>query len=261
VTDEVLDLHVERWIREERTVLEDVSFTVRAGEHWAILGPNGAGKSSLLSILAAYEWPSRGTVRVFGETFGRCDMNAIKRRMGLSSAALGARLRPQDVAEEIAASGLYAIIGPWHVYDDEDRARGRAALARLDAAHLAGRRYGQLSQGERQRVLLARAIVREPELLILDEPCVSLDPVAREHFLRDLEAFVEGGGPTTLVVTHHVEEIPRFVTNGLLLSGGRVIAKGPIEEAFTSETLSRTFGVPCRLERRGARMRLEVDVG
>src|SRR5690606_33864951 len=133
----------------------------------------------------------------------------------------------------------------WHVYDDRDRARGREALARLGVEALATRRYGQLSQGERQRVLLARALVHEPELLILDEPCVSLDPVAREHFLRDLERLVERGGPTTFVVTHHVEEIPRFVTHALLLSRGRAVACGPIDEALTSESLSRAFEAPC----------------
>jgi iron complex transport system ATP-binding protein len=254
----VLELHVERWVREERVVLEDVELTVRAGEHWAILGPNGAGKSSLLEILSAYEWPSRGTVRVLGETYGRCDMNAIKRRMGLVNATLGAWLRARDTAEEIAASGLYAVIGPWHVYDDEDRRRGRESLARLGALPLAARPYGQLSQGERQRVLLARALVREPELLILDEPCVSLDPVAREHFLRDLERLVEAGGPTTLVVTHHVEEIPRFVTHALLLSRGRVVASGSLGDSLTSENLSRAFGAPCVLHVEGGRMRLEV---
>jgi iron complex transport system ATP-binding protein len=254
----ILEMHVERWEREEREVLRDVSLTVRRGEHWAILGPNGAGKSSLLAILTAYEWPSRGFVRVLGETYGKCDMNAMKRRMGLVSATLGAWLRPYDVAEEVVASGRYAVIGPWRTYDDEDRARGVRALARLRAESLAGRPYGRLSQGERQRVLIARALVHEPEILVLDEPCVSLDPVARERFLADVSALVTEAGPTTLVVTHHVEEIPPFVTHALVLAHGTVVASGPVSESLTSESLSVAFGAPCTLHREGSRFRLEV---
>lgn len=254
----MLEMHVERWEREERVVLEDVRLTVAQGEHWAILGPNGAGKSSLLAILTAYEWPSRGYVRVLGETYGRCDMSAMKRRMGLVTATIGNWLRPQDVAEEVVASGLYAVIGPWRIYTDEDRAKGRQALAKLRAEGLAGRPYGRLSQGERQRVLIARALVKAPELLVLDEPCVSLDPVARERFLADVERLVLDGGPTTLVVTHHVEEIPRFVTHALLLANGRVVASGPVATALTSETLSAAFGAPCTLHETHGRFRLEV---
>jgi iron complex transport system ATP-binding protein len=254
----ILEMHIERWEREERVVLEDVRLTVSRGEHWVILGPNGAGKSSLLSILTAYEWPSRGFVRVLGETYGRCDMNAMKRRMGLVSATLGAWLRPMDIAEEVVASGLYAVIGPWRIYDDEDRRRGRDALARLRAEGLVGRPYGRLSQGERQRVLIARALVKAPELLVLDEPCVSLDPVARERFLTDIERLVADDGPTTLVVTHHVEEIPRFITHALVLAEGGVVASGPVASALTSETLSKAFGAPCTLHSAGGRFRLEV---
>ncbi len=255
----VLEMNIERWERDERIVLDDVRLEVARGEHWAILGPNGAGKSSLLSILTAYEWPSRGFVRVLGDTYGRCDMNAMKRRMGVVSASLGARIRLSDRADEIVASGLYAMIGPWRTYDDEDRRRGREALARLGAEALSDRPYGHLSQGEKQRVLIARALVKAPELLVLDEPCVSLDPVSRERFLVDVERLVADGGPTTLVVTHHVEEIPRFVTHALLLANGRVVASGPVASALTSETLSEAFGGRCVLHRQGARYRLEVD--
>ncbi|UJR78285.1 ABC transporter ATP-binding protein [Sandaracinus amylolyticus] len=254
----VLEMNVARWEREGRVVLDGVRLTIERGEHWVILGPNGAGKSSLLSILTAYEWPTEGVVRVLGETYGRCDMTAMKRRMGIVSATLGAWLRPEDVAEEVAASGLYALIGPWRTYDDEDRRRGREALARLRAQALAGRPYGRLSQGERQRVLIARALVGAPDLLVLDEPCVSLDPSARERFLDDVERLVDEGGPTTLVVTHHVEEIPRFVTHALVLREGRVVASGPIDRALTSATLSEAFGAPCTLHRDAGRFRLAI---
>ena len=254
----ILEMHVVRWERDGNVVLRDVRLTIARGEHWAILGPNGAGKSSLLSILTAYEWPSEGFVSVLGETYGRCDTSAMKQRMGVVSPVLGAWLRPEALAEEVAASGRYAVIGPWREYDGEDRRLARDALARVGAATLATRPYGRLSQGERQRVLIARALVQSPELLVLDEPCVSLDPVARERFLADLERLVEDGGPTTLVVTHHVEEIPRFVSHALVLSQGRAVASGPIERALTSETLSEAFGACCTLHREGGRHRLDV---
>ncbi|AKF09206.1 ABC transporter ATP-binding protein [Sandaracinus amylolyticus] len=254
----ILEMDVARWEREGRVVLDDVRLTIARGEHWVILGPNGAGKSSLLAILTAYAWPTEGVVRVLGETYGRCDTTAMKRRMGVVSATLGAWLRPEDVAEEVAASGLYAMIGPWRAYDDEDRRRGREALARLRAESLAGRPYGRLSQGERQRVLIARALVGAPDLLVLDEPCVSLDPVARERFLDDVERLVGESGPTTLVVTHHVEEIPRFVTHALVLREGRAVASGPIDRALTSETLSAAFGARCTLHRESGRYGLAI---
>ena len=256
----ILDLRVDSWRRSGRTILEDIRLRIHEGEHWAILGPNGAGKSSLLAILAAYEWPSEGEVEVLGETYGRCDMNAMKRRIGVVNAAISRWLRPNSIAEEIVASGRYAVLGPWRSYTDEDRAIGRRALERLHAESLAGSAFGTLSQGERQRILIARALVNDPDILILDEAAVSLDPLARERLLLDIEALHRGGGPTTIVVTHHVEELPSTLTHALLIKDGRSLAQGPIAETLTSENLSELFGAPAKLISDDGRYQLSLKL-
>lgn len=254
----VLDVRVDAWRRDGRTILKDIHLTIHEGEHWAILGPNGAGKSSLLAILAAYEWPTEGHVEVLGETYGRCDMNAMKRRIGVVNAAIARWLRPNAVGEEIVASGRYALLGPWRSYTDEDRELGRKALERLHAEDLAGSRFGRLSQGERQRILIARALVSDPDILILDEAAISLDPLARERLIADIESLHERGGPTTIVVTHHVEELPSTLTHALLLKDGKALAQGPIEETLTSEKLSQLFDAPATLTSEGGRYQLSL---
>lgn len=256
----ILDLRVDSWRRNGRTILKDIRLRIEEGEHWAILGPNGAGKSSLLAILAAYEWPSEGEVKVLGETYGRCDMNAMKRRIGVVNAAIARWLRPNAVAEEIVASGRYAVLGPWRTYTDEDREIGRRALERLHASSLAGSAFGTLSQGERQRVLIARALVNDPDLLILDEAAISLDPLARERLLHDIEALHRAGGPTTIVVTHHVEELPSTLTHALLIKDGQSLAQGPIAETLTSENLSALFGAEAKLSEDGGRYQLSLKL-
>ncbi len=255
----LIDLHVARFARDGVTILDDVRWTVRQGEHWAVLGANGSGKTTLLSILTGYEWPSEGWVSVLGERYGACDMPALKRRIGFVSAGLGRRIPATQRAVEVAASGIAAMIGNWRAWSEDELARGRAALARMGAGGLADRPFGILSEGEKQRAVIARALVPEPALLVLDEPCAGLDPAARERLLADLGgACAEPGGTPLVLVTHHVEEIAAFVTHALVLRDGRVLAAGPKADVLTSATLSRAFAAECEVRERDGRYELRV---
>lgn len=246
----VVDLHVERHYRVElpRPILEDVRFRIARGEHWALVGPNGCGKSTLLSIVSGDLWPSVGIVRVLGAEYGRVDKREHRKRIGVVSSALFTHLPLQDRAVEIAASGIHARIGKLGAPDPAELQRGWRALERVSATEWAEKPYGVLSQGEKQRVMIARALVNDPDLLILDESCSGLDPVSREAFLADLARLaLEPSGPTQIHVTHHLEEIPAFVTHALVLREGRVVAQGPVAGVLTSECLSAAFGAECHV--------------
>jgi iron complex transport system ATP-binding protein len=244
----VLDLHVETFTRDGVDILRDIRWEVQPGEHWAVLGANGAGKSSLLSIVAGYEWPSRGRVVVLGETYGKCDMRALKRRIGWVSSALFEWLPARQSARRVAATGVHATIGNWHELSANDLIRADGALRSIGAYALRNRRYGVLSQGEKQRVMIARALVTNPDLLILDEPCAGLDPGARERLIEDLDGLcAKENGPTLILVSHHVEEIPTHGTHGLLLKDGRALAAGPLGEVLTDALLSELYDYPCKV--------------
>jgi iron complex transport system ATP-binding protein len=262
----VLDLVVERHYRVEldRPILEDVRWRVEPGQHWALVGANGSGKSTLLSIVSGDLWPSLGVVRVLGAEYGTIDKREHRKQIGVVSAALFTNLPPQDTAVQVVASGIRAMIGRMGPEEPEELARARRALSRVRAEDSAEKPYGVLSQGEKQRVMIARALINEPRLLVLDEPSAGLDPAARERFLQDMGHLArESGGPTQVHVTHHLEEIPPFVTHALVLLEGRVLASGPIVETLTAETLGRAFGAPVRVEREstpaGPRLRLWID--
>jgi iron complex transport system ATP-binding protein len=247
----VVDLYVERHYRLEleRPILEDVRLRIEQGEHWALVGPNGSGKSTLLAIVSGELWPSRGVVRVLGGEYGRIDKREHRKQIGVVSAALFGNLPPNDTALDVAASGIHAMIGKLGALDPSDLARGARALERVRATACTAKPYGVLSQGEKQRVMIARALVNDPNLLILDEACAGLDPVAREQFLADLGRLAgEPACPTQIHVTHHLEEIPPFVTHALVLHEGRVLRSGPAASVLTSETLTAAFGAPCRVE-------------
>jgi len=230
-------------------ILREVRWTISKGEHWVLLGPNGSGKTSLLRILAAYEWPSQGEVEVLGEKFGRFDLRELRKRIGLVCAALAPRFPDWDDARSIVLSGIDAAIGRSRKFSPDEERRALAALEAVAAAHIARRPFGALSEGERQRVLIARAFLPAPALLVLDEPCEGLDPLARERLLDDLARFAaRPGAPTMVLVTHHLEEIPRFVSHAMLLANGGVVATGPVEEVVTTAHLSRAFGVPCEVK-------------
>ncbi|MGB5811395.1 MAG: ABC transporter ATP-binding protein [Polyangiales bacterium] len=254
---DVLDLHVDAFTRDETTILEGIHWQVARGQHWVVLGANGAGKSSLLSIVAGYEWPSRGRVRVLENEYGQCDMRALKTRIGWVSSALFTWLPDRQRAREVAATGIHATIGNWHALSEDDLRRADAALERIGGSAFRDKRYGVLSQGERQRVMIARALITQPDLLILDEPCAGLDPGARERLVEDVDRLCAAAdGPTLLLVSHHVEEIPPSATHALLLKDGKTLASGPLEETLTSEHMSALYDYPCEVEARERRYRL-----
>ena len=255
----MIDLHVDAFVREDVAILSDVRWQVGEGEHWVVLGANGAGKSSLLSIVAGYEWPSVGRVLVLGHEYGKCDMRALKSRIGWVSSALFTWLPTKQRAREVAATGIHATIGAWHELSDRDLARAEAALDRIGAASLGDKRYGVLSQGEKQRVMIARALVTNPSLLILDEPCAGLDPGARERLIDDVDHLcARPDGPTLVLVSHHVEEIPAHATHALLLKHGHTLASGPLDEVLTSERLTELYDHRCTLRSADGRYFLQA---
>ena len=253
----VIDLHIESFRRDDTEILRGIRWRVTRGEHWAVLGSNGAGKSSLVSIVAGYEWPSRGEVSVLGQTYGRCDMRELKRRIGWVSSSLYAWLPARQSAREVAATGFHATIGHWRELSASDLSLADDALDRVGARIVRHKPYGVLSQGEKQRVMIARALVTQPDVLILDEPCAGLDPGARERLVTDVDRLCASrNGPTLILVSHHVEEIPACGTHALLLKGGRVLAGGPLERVLTSTTLSSLYDFPCRVTGAPGRYRL-----
>lgn len=254
---EMIDVAVRRG---DETILRGVDWTVRRGERWVLLGANGSGKTTLARVAALYDHPSSGVLRVLGERLGRCDVRSLRRRVAFVSPAFVDLIRPELVARDVVMCAINAALEPWwHDYTDDDRRRAVEALDRLGIAALAPRRFGSLSSGERQRVQLARALMCEPELLLLDEPTAGLDLAGREELVADLDA-IGGDGPAMVLVTHHVEEIPTSFTHGMLLTDGVVLAAGPIDAVLTSESLGRAVGLPLVVERRGGRWSARRDL-
>ena len=246
----------------EPLTLDSVMWSVRDGERWVVLGANGAGKTSLLRIAALYQHPTSGTVRVLGEVFGHCDVRTLRTRIALCSPALAQRLEPTMTTFEVVMTGIHAALAPWwHRYTDEDRARSHALLVRFGVDARAGHRFDTLSAGERQRTLLARSLVHDPELLLLDEPTAGLDIGAREQVLGDLAALAaDAAAPPIALVTHHVEEIPVGMTHALVLRAGHVLAQGAILEVLTDAVLSKCFGVPLRVDHTAGRFTARLSV-
>ena len=255
---EITDLRVERG---PAVILRGVDWRVRAGEHWTILGANGSGKTSLLKALTGYLSPTRGEIALLGKTYGACDWRELRPHIGIVTSAFAAAIPPAEPALETVVSGKYAQLDLWHAITGRDRREAGRLLRSLGIAPLAAREWLYLSQGERQRVLIARALMARPRLLILDEPCAGLDPVAREKFLRFVERLARRGKksrPAIVLVTHHVEEITPAFTHALLLRAGKVVAAGPRRRVLTSSNLSATFGAPLRLARRRGRYELRA---
>jgi len=232
-----------------------VDWSVELDERWVILGANGAGKTTLLQLAAAQLHPSAGTVHVLGERLGGVDVFELRPRIGLTSAALAQRIPPGEVVLDLVMSAGYAVLGRWREsYAPADRARGRALLRRFGVAGLADRPFGTLSEGERKRVQIARALMTDPELMLLDEPAAGLDLGGRETLVGQLaELAADPDAPTLVLVTHHVEEIPPGFTHALLLREGRAVAAGLIDEVLTAPNLSATFDLPLALERADGR--------
>ena len=248
-----LELRDVRLVRDGAVLLDDVSWCVEAHQRWVVLGPNGSGKTTLLRIASMYLHPSSGTVTVDGEELGRTDVRALRTRIGLASPAFGELLRPALTAQQVVMMARVAALEPWwHRYDERDAARAHELLDRFGVASLALRTMGTLSSGERQRVLLARAFSGSPALVLLDEPTAGLDLGGREDVVGRLGAMAaDPSAPPTVLVTHHVEEIPDGTTHVLLLRAGRTTAIGPIDDVLSADALSVAFGLPLALARRG----------
>jgi iron complex transport system ATP-binding protein len=242
--DLLIDFRGVRLRRGGRLLVGPVDWQVELDERWVVIGPNGAGKTSLLRMAAAMEHPSAGSAWVLGERLGRVDMAELRQRVGLSSAALAQRIPDDELVRDLVVSAGYAVLGRWREqYDHVDYVRAVDTLESLGAEHLADRTYGTLSEGERKRVLIARALMTDPELLLLDEPAAGLDLGGREELvarLADLAA--DPDAPALVLVTHHVEEIPPGFSHCLILSEGTVVAAGLLKDVMTAENLSAAFG-------------------
>ena len=255
----VLNVRNLRIDRGETTILYDVSWRVKRGEHWAILGANGSGKTSLLSALTAYLSPTSGSIEVLGERYGESDWRELRKRVGLVSSSVRQMMADDEPALETVVSGKYAMIDYWGQPSTADRRRAAQILKSVECSHIARRPWRVLSQGERQRVLIGRALMANPPLLILDEPCAGLDPVAREYFLRFLQKLgSRKGAPTLILVTHHVEEIMPVFSHVLLLKDGRVLAQGAKTAILTSESLSRAFDSRIQLNSENGRYIMSI---
>ncbi|MDQ0339536.1 iron complex transport system ATP-binding protein [Caldalkalibacillus uzonensis] len=240
----VIDVQQVYWRRNGRTILDNILWQVKKGEHWAIVGLNGSGKTSLLNLICAYEWPSQGEIHVLGRRLGKVDINRLRQSIGWVSPALAERYRAYDhmPAEDIVLSGKFASIGLWQQVELDDVEQARYYLSLFQVEHKARQPFGSLSSGEQQKVLLARAWMAEPALIILDEPCSGLDLRAREGLLSSLDQLAaKENGPTLLYVTHHIEEIMPCFSHVLLLKEGRVVAAGEKEEVLTPPLLAETF--------------------
>ncbi|MCC6548100.1 ATP-binding cassette domain-containing protein [Candidatus Sumerlaeota bacterium] len=243
-----------------KEILSDINWSIVRGEHALLFGPNGSGKTCLLKIITGYEWPNLGgVVEVFGERYGATHIPTLRQCIGWVSSSLAAQIYPALTSREAVVVGIDAAMDTYRVYTDGELARADHALSRLNATHLSERLYMQLSQGERQRILVARAIVSNPGLLILDEPCAGLDPGAREDFLDDLSMLAAGASaPTILLVSHHLEEIRPFIRSAFMLKDGACVAKGPIERTLTSEVLTRLYDRPCMVTQRNGCFQLSI---
>jgi iron complex transport system ATP-binding protein len=236
-------------VRGGTRILDQVNWAVDAGERWVILGPNGAGKTTLLQIAAAAMHPTSGVATLLGEKLGKSDVFEIKPRIGLASSAMAKRIPADEVVLDVVLTAAYAVTGRWNeVYEDVDVNRARRVLGEWKLSAFDDRRFGTLSDGEQKRVQIARAVMADPEVLLLDEPAASLDLGSREELLQLLGGFASNPkSPAMVMVTHHVEEIPPGFSHVLLLAGGAVTAAGPIDEVLTGENLTTTFGLPIEL--------------
>src|SRR5215470_2690268 len=233
-----------------QTLVGPVTWSVELDERWVVIGPNGAGKTSLLRMAAATEHPSSGTAYVLGERLGRTDMSELRSRVGLSSSALSQRVPEGEVVRDLVVSAGFAVLGRWREnYEDVDYEQAIDMLESVGAEHLAERTYETLSEGERKRVLIARSMMTDPELLLLDEPAAGLDLGGREELLARLtDLAADPDAPALVLVTHHVEEVPPGFSHCMLLSEGQVVAAGLLPEVLTAENLSTAFGQSIALE-------------
>jgi iron complex transport system ATP-binding protein len=249
--DQVISVERASLTRSGNQLLRELTWQVELDERWVVLGPNGAGKTTLLQLAAARLHPTTGTVHVLGERLGRTDLPELRTRIGLSTATLADRFPADERVRDLVMTASWSVVGRFREsYHPVDQARADGLLAQLGVAELADRRFGTLSEGERKRVQIARALMPDPELLLLDEPAAGLDLGGREELLRRLAGLAaDPDAPAQVLVTHHVEEIPPGFTHALLLRGGTAVAQGPLADTLTDRLLSTTFGTPLRVGR------------
>jgi iron complex transport system ATP-binding protein len=242
------------FVRRRRLILDRINWRIAPGSHWVLLGANGSGKTTLLQLLAGYLWPSEGRLTVLGHPFGRVDLRELRRSIGWVGSFLQAQIPPAQLPLDLVVSGKYASLGLFAQPTAEDHRQALELAAQLHCAHVLETPYGMLSQGEKQRFLLARALIHQPRLLILDEPCAGLDLPAREQLLQTLERLGRGPhGPTMILVTHHLEEIMPVWSHVLLLKQGRCVAQGEKEAVLVSDLLTAAFEFPLTVTRDGER--------
>jgi iron complex transport system ATP-binding protein len=255
----VLEISNLRIQRDGVVILDDVNWRVNAGEHWVILGANGSGKTSLLSALTGYLMPTSGEIFLLGKIYGQSDWRELRKKIGLVSSSVRQMMADDEPALETVASGKYAMIDFWGRVSRAEKSQALKLLRQVECEYLAERPWRVLSQGERQRVLIARALMAKPRVLILDEPCAGLDPAAREHFLQFIQRLgARKNSPTLVLVTHHVEEIMPVFSHLLVLKNGKVLATGKKSSVLNSKNLSNAFTARLRLSRTKSRYSLNV---
>ena len=241
--------------RGDRVILGPLEWQVLEGQRWVILGPNGAGKTTLLQVCSSLIHPTSGEVKILGQALGKTDVFELRTRIGLTSSKLVEQLPGDELVIDVVLTAAYAMLGRWQEkYDLWDESRAMALLTALGVRELGGREFGSLSDGEKKRVQIARSLMADPELLLLDEPASSLDLGGREDLLKRIEAFASDVlAPATVIVTHHIEEIPSGTTHALLLKEGRAIAEGVIESVINDVNLSTAYGLPITVQSQGGR--------
>lgn len=251
----VVDLADVSIVRGGNTLLDSINWSVDESDRWVIIGPNGAGKTTLLQVLGAQMHPTSGVAGLLGEVLGTVDVFELRPRIGMTSAPLADRIPKGELVRDVVVSAAYAVTGRWREeYDSMDEARAEELLEQLRVDHLATRTFGTLSEGERKRVQIARALMTDPELLLLDEPAAGLDVAGRESLVATLsELNADPYAPASVLVTHHMEEIPAGITHALLIKGGKIVAAGPIDETLTDANLTATFDLPLSVSRVGDR--------
>lgn len=251
----VLNLSQVSVTRDDRVILGPFDFAIAEGERWVILGPNGAGKSTLLKLMAALNFPTQGTVEILGLRMGKVDLFELRPRVGFCSSAMTEFIPPDELVRDVVLTAAYAVLGRWNEnYDLWDESRAIALLTTFGVRNLGDREFGTLSEGERKRVQICRALMADPEILLLDEPAAGLDLGGREDILSRFANFSrDSKAPVTVLVTHHIEEIPEGTTHALLMKDGFIAVSGPVDEVVTTEHISAVFGLPISVQKENGR--------